>query len=317
MKRSRNKIRDWDDVVGFLMDIDARYMVRRYTKSPFLSIRDKQTKKQYSLKPIKAFENIDQILSVARLIEHVGNQEWNLDIPILDQLEYLNNPNLGIEKEQPLYSWDDISKITIDYLDKTLKRSSAKNTKADLNNLVNSNTSINWNSIKRWVFEKNVESRPFKNRLDSLEQIRLALSSTNGNEPNFIPKSYLMTLREQHNREAKKLKKYTPDKQFGNIRGIPTKEEAEQYFDSLPKEYESNALSALKEKWELILSKVELPSVQILLSQQAELASFNSNKVEIAFSSNWFRMIEMRRLIIENAVKKIFGEQAIVEFHMR
>ena len=85
----------------------------------------------------------------------------------------------------------------------------------------------------------------------------------------------------------------------------------------LPQEYESNVLSALKEKWELILSKVELPSVKILLSQQAELASFNSNKVEIAFSSTWFRMIEMRRLIIENAVKKIFGEQAIVEFHMR
>jgi len=85
----------------------------------------------------------------------------------------------------------------------------------------------------------------------------------------------------------------------------------------LPEEFESNALSVLKEKWELILSKVELPSVQILLSQQAELASFNSNKVEIAFSSNWFRMIEMRRLIIENAVKKIFGEQTIVEFLMR
>ena len=85
----------------------------------------------------------------------------------------------------------------------------------------------------------------------------------------------------------------------------------------LPQESESNVLSALKEKWKLILSKVELLSVKILLSQQAELASFNSNKVEIAFSSNWFRMIEMRRLIIENSVKKIFGEQAIVEFHMR
>ena len=85
----------------------------------------------------------------------------------------------------------------------------------------------------------------------------------------------------------------------------------------LPQEFESNVLSVLKEKWELILSKVELPSVKILLSQQAELASFNSNKVEIAFSSNWFRMIEMRRLIIENAVKKIFGEQTIVEFLMR
>ena len=85
----------------------------------------------------------------------------------------------------------------------------------------------------------------------------------------------------------------------------------------IPQESESNVLSALKEKWKLILSKVGLPSVKILLSQQAELASFNSNKVEIAFSSTWFRMIEMRRLIIENAVKKIFGEQVIVEFHMR
>ncbi len=75
--------------------------------------------------------------------------------------------------------------------------------------------------------------------------------------------------------------------------------------------------SEKEEKWELILSKVELTSVKMLLSQQAELASFNSNKVEIAFSSTWFRMIEMRRLIIENAVKKIFGEKTIVEIHMR
>ena len=85
----------------------------------------------------------------------------------------------------------------------------------------------------------------------------------------------------------------------------------------LPEEFESNALSVLKEKWELILSKVELPSVQILLSQQAELASFNSNKVEIALSSNWYKMIESRKIFIENAVKKIFGEQTIIEFHMR
>ena len=85
----------------------------------------------------------------------------------------------------------------------------------------------------------------------------------------------------------------------------------------LPPEYESNSLSELKEKWVLILSKVELPSVKMLLSQQAELASFNSNKVEIALSSNWYKMIEFKRLEIENAVKKIFGEQTIVELNMR
>ena len=75
MIRSRRKTRTWEDIIDFLMDIDARYMIRRYKKSPFLSIRDKQTDKQYSLKPIKAYENIDQVLAVARLIEHFGEQD--------------------------------------------------------------------------------------------------------------------------------------------------------------------------------------------------------------------------------------------------
>ena len=51
------------------MDRDTRYMVRKDNKSPYLQIRVKQTKKQFSLKPIKAFKNIDQILLVSRLIE--------------------------------------------------------------------------------------------------------------------------------------------------------------------------------------------------------------------------------------------------------
>ena len=70
------------------MDIDARYMIRRYKKSPFLSIRDKQTDKHYSLKPIKAYENIDQVLIFARLIEHFGNTDWNIDMPIFDNLNF-------------------------------------------------------------------------------------------------------------------------------------------------------------------------------------------------------------------------------------
>ena len=40
-------------------------MVPRNTNTPFLNVRDKQTNKQFSLKPIKAFKNIDQILLVS------------------------------------------------------------------------------------------------------------------------------------------------------------------------------------------------------------------------------------------------------------
>ena len=70
----------------------------------------------------------------------------------------------------------------------------------------------------------------------------------------------------------------------------------------------------LKDKWELILSKLELPSTRMLLSQQAELESFDSEKITIALSPNWENMIKSRKIIIENTVKKIFGEQIILNF---
>ncbi len=70
----------------------------------------------------------------------------------------------------------------------------------------------------------------------------------------------------------------------------------------------------LKDKWQLILSKLELPSTRMLLSQQAELESFDSEKITIALSPNWESMIKSRKVIIENTVKKIFGDQIILNF---
>ncbi len=70
----------------------------------------------------------------------------------------------------------------------------------------------------------------------------------------------------------------------------------------------------LREKWELILSKLELPSTKMLLSQQAKLESINSNEVVIALSPNWENMIKSRKVIIENAVKKVFGNQIKLNF---
>ena len=70
----------------------------------------------------------------------------------------------------------------------------------------------------------------------------------------------------------------------------------------------------LEEKWELILSKLELPSTRMLLSQQAELESISSKEIVIALSPNWANMIKSRKVIIENTVKKIFGEQIKLNF---
>ena len=70
----------------------------------------------------------------------------------------------------------------------------------------------------------------------------------------------------------------------------------------------------LKEKWSLILSKLELPSTRMLISQQAELISIESNTVKIGLAPNWENMIKSRTVIIEDAVKKIFGEQMSISF---
>ena len=70
----------------------------------------------------------------------------------------------------------------------------------------------------------------------------------------------------------------------------------------------------LKEKWSLILSKLELPSTRMLLSQQAELISIESYTVKIGLSPNWENMIKSRTVVIEDAVKKIFGEHMTISF---
>ncbi len=103
---------------------------------------------------------------------------------------------------------------------------------------------------------------------------------------------------------------------------IEKKDEKLEKFEVLEKESienisdinQNNSRSNLKDKWELILSKVELPSTRMLLSQQAELESFDSEKITIALSPNWESMIKSRKVIIENTVKKIFGDGIILNF---
>ena len=52
----------------------------------------------------------------------------------------------------------------------------------------------------------------------------------------------------------------------------------------------------------------------MLLSQQAELISIQTNMVEIGLAPNWENMIKSRTVVIEDAVKKIFGEHMTLSF---
>ena len=104
------------------------------------------------------------------------------------------------------------------------------------------------------------------------------------------------------------------NKELINKRELDNKRELINNDDLNNNSQNHNQTDDLKVKWELILSKLELPSTKMLLSQQAELASIDSNEVLIALSPNWENMIKSRKVIIENAVKKVFGDQIKLNF---
>ncbi len=110
-------------------------------------------------------------------------------------------------------------------------------------------------------------------------------------------------------------KQFIPeDNKNQNESGDFNKKELINNHDIKQNSKNDNQTDYLKDKWEQILSKLELPSTKMLLSQQAELASIDSNEVLIALSPNWENMIKSRKIIIENAIKKVFGDKVKLNF---
>jgi len=91
------------------------------------------------------------------------------------------------------------------------------------------------------------------------------------------------------------------------------KKELEKTLPDIPNN-STNKKNRIQEYWQLILSNLELPSTKMLLSQQAELISFDSKEVEIALSPNWENMIKSRKVVIEDALRKISGDHIQIKF---
>ena len=116
-----------------------------------------------------------------------------------------------------------------------------------------------------------------------------------------------------HDEESRKDKNLISTKESFKTKIQDKKITAYDHNQEINKNIDDESIN-LKEKWSLILSKLELPSTRMLLSQQAELISIESNTVKIGLAPNWENMIKSRTVIIEDAVKKIFGEQMSISF---
>ncbi len=257
--------------------------------------------------------NPESLIITCNKLYDAGNEPLQIIIGLLnitrDLLLHTTN-----NKYSDLYYTSDEFQDELDKISKTINKSTIINWHNNLRNIEyqikSSDNPRLWFEIHLTGLLGNQEINSFENKQESKNNTTEEKHESRKNIPinkenisDEIPKPSIqeeITHKELIEKKDEKLEKFE----------VLEKESIENISEN----NQNNPGSNLKDKWELILSKVELPSTRMLLSQQAELESFDSEKITIALSPNWENMIKSRKVIIENTVKKIFGDGIILNF---
>ncbi len=259
--------------------------------------------------------NPESLIITCNKLYDAGNEPLQIIIGLLnitrDLLLHTTN-----NKYSDLYYTSDEFQDELDKISKTINKSTIINWHNNLRNIEyqikSSDNPRLWFEIHLTGLLGNQEVNSFKNKQENKNNAtednhKIRKNIAIFNKENISNESQKPSIKKEKDRDEliekkdEKLEKFT----------VLEKESIENISDNNQNNPGSNNL---KDKWELILSKVGLPSTRMLLSQQAELESFDSEKITIALSPNWENMIKSRKVIIENTVKKIFGDQIILNF---
>ena len=257
--------------------------------------------------------NPESLIDTCNKLYDAGNEPLQIIIGLLnitrDLLLHTTN-----NKYSDLYYTSDEFRDELDKISKTINKSTIINWH---NNLRNIEYQIKSSDNPRLWFEIHLTGLLDSQEINSFENKQE--SKNNTTEEKHESRKNIPINKENISDE---IPKPNIQEEITHKELIEKKDEKLEKFEVLEKESienisennQNNPGSNLKDKWELILSKVELPSTRMLLSQQAELESFDSEKITIALSPNWESMIKSRKVIIENTVKKIFGDGIILNF---
>ena len=257
--------------------------------------------------------NPESLIDTCNKLYDAGNEPLQIIIGLLnitrDLLLHTTN-----NKYSDLYYTSDEFRDELDKISKTINKSTIINWH---NNLRNIEYQIKSSDNPRLWFEIHLTGLLDSQEINSFENKQE--SKNNTTEEKHASRKNIPINKENISDE---IPKPSIQEEITHKKLIEKKDEKLEKFEVLEKESienisennQNNPGSNLKDKWELILSKVELPSTRMLLSQQAELESFDSEKITIALSPNWESMIKSRKVIIENTVKKIFGDGIILNF---
>ncbi len=257
--------------------------------------------------------NPESLIDACNKLYDTGNEPLQIIIGLLnitrDLLLHTTN-----NKYSDLYYTSDEFRDELDKISKTINKSTIINWH---NNLRNIEYQIKSSDNPRLWFEIHLTGLLDSQEINSFENKQE--NKNNTTEEKHASRKNIPINKENISDE---IPKPSIQEEITHKKLIEKKDEKLEKFEVLEKKSienisenkQNNPGSNLKDKWELILSKVELPSTRMLLSQQAELESFDSEKITIALSPNWESMIKSRKVIIENTVKKIFGDGIILNF---
>jgi len=259
--------------------------------------------------------NPESLIITCNKLYDAGNEPLQIIIGLLnitrDLLLHTTN-----NKYSDLYYTSDEFRDELNKISKTINKSTIINWH---NNLRNIEYQIKTSDNPRLWFEIHLTGLLGNQEINSFENKQE--SENNMTEENHESRKNIAIFNKEN--ISNEIQKPSIKKEITRDELIEKKDEKLEKFAVLKKESIENisdnnqnnlGSNNLKDKWELILSKVELPSTRMLLSQQAELESFDSEKITIALSPNWENMIKSWKIIIENTVKKIFGDGIILNF---
>ncbi len=259
--------------------------------------------------------NPESLIITCNKLYDAGNEPLQIIIGLLNITRDLLLHTTD-NKYSNLYYTSDEFRDELDKISKTIKKSTIINWH---NNLRNIEYQIKTSDNPRLWFEIHLTGLLDNQEINSFEDKQE--SKNNSTEEKHETRKDIAILNKEN--ISNEIKKAITKKEITREKLIEKKDDKLEKFDVLEKESIENisdnnqnnlGSNNLNDKWELILSKLELPSTRMLLSQQAELESFDSEKITIALSPNWENMIKSRKLIIENTVKKIFGDGIILNF---
>ena len=259
--------------------------------------------------------NPESLIITCNKLYDAGNEPLQIIIGLLnitrDLLLHTTN-----NKYSDLYYTSDEFRDELDKISKTINKSTIINWH---NNLRNIEYQIKTSDNPRLWFEIHLTGLLGNQEINSFENNQE--SKNNKTEEKHENRKNIVIINNENISNG--IQKAITNKEITREELIEKKGDKLEKFDVLEKEIKENiseniqnhlGSNNLKDKWELILSKLELPSTRMLLSQQAELESFDSEKITIALSPNWESMIKSRKVIIEDTVKKIFGDGIILNF---